>query len=232
VRLCEWSRRERRVIARQQERLGAIPLSDIAWKDAPADEIAHAMLDGVRELGLQPNGPSRLFLSRVRLVGAQHPLPDFSDTSLMEGIEDWLLPHLSGVRSAGDWKGFDLLPALRARLDWNQQQLVDTEAPGHFLTPLGRRIAIDYGGEAPAIALRLQEMFGQTRHPQVAGRPLVVTLLSPAGRPVQVTQDIPGFWTSSYPDVRKDMRGRYPRHPWPEDPREADPTLRVKRKGT
>ena len=105
------------------------------------------------------------------------------------------------------------------------------DAPAHFETPLGRKIAIDYGSETPAISLRLQEMFGVTRHPTVAGRPLRVTLLSPAGRPVQTTMDVPGFWANSYADVRKDMRGRYPKHPWPEDPTVADPTLRAKRKG-
>ena len=106
-----------------------------------------------------------------------------------------------------------------------------TQTSAEFETPLGRRIAIDYAGEAPEIALRLQEMFGVTRHPVVAGRPLRVTLLSPAGRPVQTTMDIPGFWATSYADVRKDMRGRYPKHPWPEDPTIADPTLRAKPRG-
>ncbi|WP_029375220.1 ATP-dependent helicase HrpB [Oceanicola sp. S124] len=228
VHLCEWSRRDRRVLAREQERLGAIALSDRAWKDVDPQMQAEAMLDGVRELGLFPSKAAELFLARARMMGGD--FPDFSEAALMDSLGDWLLPHLTGVRSVEEWKRFDLLPALRARLDWDQGQRLDREVPAQFTTPLGRKIAIDYAGEAPGIALRLQEMFGQTRHPTVAGRPLVVTLLSPAGRPVQVTRDIPGFWTNSYPDVRKDMRGRYPKHPWPEDPREADPTLRVKRR--
>ena len=136
----------------------------------------------------------------------------------MDTLDDWLLPHLAGVRSTGDWKALDITSALKARLTWEQQQELDRNAPAHFETPLGRRVAIDYSGETPGIALRLQEMFGVTRHPTVGGQPLQVTLLSPAQRPVQVTMDIPGFWASSYGDVRKDMRGRYPRHPWPEDP--------------
>ncbi|NIZ08576.1 ATP-dependent helicase HrpB, partial [Pseudooceanicola sp. HF7] len=222
---CEWSRRDRRVLARVQERFGALALSDQAWTDAPQDQVARAMLDGVRELGLLPGEKARLFLARVRLVPE---LGDFSDAALMESLEDWLLPFLGTTRTAGEWKAFDLLPALEARLGWEGKQSLDRAAPGAFTTPLGRKIPIDYAGEAPGISLRLQEMFGQTRHPTVAGRPLVVTLLSPAGRPVQVTQDIPGFWTNSYADVRKDMRGRYPRHPWPEDPTQADPTLRAK----
>ena len=229
--LCDWSKRDRRVQARVQERLGAVALSDRAWKEADPADVARAMLDGVRELGLLPSEPARLFLARARLMQAgDATFPDYSDAALMAGLSDWLLPHLGGVRSAEDWKRFDLLPALRARLDWDQQQRLDRAVPARFTTPLGREIAIDYAGEDPGIALRLQEMFGQTVHPSVAGRPLVVTLLSPAGRPVQVTRDIPGFWTNSYPDVRKDMRGRYPKHPWPEDPRQADPTLRVKRR--
>ena len=228
VHLCRWSRRHRRIEARVQDRLGAIALSDRAWKEADPQDVARAMLDGVRDLGFFPSEPARLFLARARLMGDD--FPDFSDAALMDTAEGWLLPHLTGVRSLDDWKRFDLLPALRARLSWDEQQRLDREAPARFTTPLGREIAIDYSGENPGISLRLQEMFGQTRHPTVAGRPLVVTLLSPAGRPVQVTRDIPGFWTNSYADVRKDMRGRYPKHPWPEDPREADPTLRVKRR--
>ena len=125
-----------------------------------------------------------------------------------------------------------MLDALRARLDWGQMKALDQAAPAHFTTPMGRKVPIDYGGEAPAITVRLQEMFGLSRHPMVGGVPLRVTLTSPAGRPVQVTTDLPAFWTTSYADVRKDMRGRYPKHPWPEDPRTADPTLRAKpRKG-
>ncbi|OWU85367.1 ATP-dependent helicase [Oceanicola sp. 22II-s10i] len=227
--VCEWSRRERRVVARRQERFGAIALDDRVWTDAPQEAVARAMLDGVRELGLPAQEAARLFRARVALArAAGHDLPDMSDAALMAGLEDWLLPHLGKVRTADQWKGFDLMPALRGMLDWDAMQLLDRIAPSRFTTPLGREIPIDYSGEAPAIELRLQELFGQTAHPQVAGQPLRITLLSPAGRPVQVTMDLPGFWASSYADVRKDMRGRYPKHPWPEDPTEADPTLRAK----
>ena len=115
-------------------------------------------------------------------------------------------------------------------LDWPTRQALDRVAPQHFVTPLGRKVPIDYGSDPPTVALRLQELFGQTIHPVVGGRALKLTLLSPAGRPVQVTTDLPGFWATSYGDVRKDMRGRYPKHPWPEDPTRADPTLRTKRR--
>ncbi len=230
--VCQWDRRAGRVRSRREERLGALILDDRIWKNPPPEAVARAMLEGVRTLGLPWNDAARRFAARVRLVrqtGAD--LPDLGDGALMADLEAWLLPFLDGIRSAEAWKAFDLLPALRAMLDWTQMQVLDSAAPAHFVTPLGRKIAIDYGGADPEIALRLQEMFGQRAHPQVAGRPLRVTLLSPAGRPVQTTMDLPGFWASSYADVRKDMRGRYPKHPWPEDPREADPTLRTKRRG-
>ncbi|PSL18139.1 ATP-dependent helicase HrpB [Shimia abyssi] len=228
---CEWSKRERRVIARRQERFGAIALDDRIWKDAPSDAIAHAMLDGVRDLGIAPSDAAKRFIARVTLVrNAGNDLPDMSNEILLDTLEDWLLPHIAGVRTSDHWKKFDLLPALRARLDWAQMHLLDRKAPAHFTTPLNRRIPIDYSGEHPAIELRIQELFGQLTHPNVGGIPLRVTMLSPAKRPVQTTMDLPGFWQSSYADVRKDMRGRYPKHPWPEDPTQADPTLRVKRR--
>ncbi|WP_416384568.1 ATP-dependent helicase HrpB [Roseovarius sp. Pro17] len=226
---CAWSRREGRVLARQQEQFGALVLEDRQWKDAPNAEIARAMLDGVREIGLIWSDAARRFAARVALGREDGmDLPDLSESSLIERLEEWLLPFLGGVKSAQEWRRFDMLEALRAQLDWNAMQALDTLAPPHFTTPLGRRIPIDYGTNPPEIQLRLQEMFGQTTHPMVGRTPLRVTLLSPAGRPVQTTLDIPGFWASSYADVRRDMRGRYPRHPWPEDPSQADPTLRTK----
>jgi ATP-dependent helicase HrpB len=228
---CDWSKRERRVIARRQERLGTVALDDRIWKDAPEDAVALAMLDGVRDLGLRPSDAADRFIARVMLVRDTLPdLPDMSEDALITTIDDWLLPHLGGVKTADQWKKFDILNALRAMLDWNQMQALDRAAPAHFTTPLGRQIPIDYSGDVPEISLRLQEMFGQKAHPMVGRTPLRVTLLSPAQRPVQTTMDIPGFWASSYADVRKDMRGRYPKHPWPEDPTEADPTLRAKRR--
>ena len=117
-------------------------------------------------------------------------------------------------------------------MDWAQAAELDRIAPPHFETPLGRRVPIDYDAEVPGFEIRIQEMFGVTRHPMVGDTPLRVTLLSPGQKPIQVTRDIPAFWTSSYHDVRKDMRGQYPRHPWPEDPRAAEPTLRAKPRGT
>jgi ATP-dependent helicase HrpB len=229
--ICEWSKRDRRVSARRQERLGAVVLEDRIWKDAPAGSVAEAMLDGVRDLGIRLDGAAARLAARVELVRAEgHDLPDYSPEGLTATISDWLLPMLNGVRSAEDWKRFDLLPALKAALSWEQTQVLDREAPGHFKTPLGRKIPIDYASGGPEISVRLQEMFGVTRHPASAGVPLKVTLLSPAQRPIQITRDLPGFWAGSYADVRKDMRAQYPKHPWPEDPTQEDPTLRAKRR--
>jgi len=230
--LCAWSKRERRVVARQQERFGAIALDDRIWKDAPSEEIARAMLDGVRDLGLVFSDAARRFCARVALArDAGHDLPEMTESALMEGLDDWLLPYLDGVRTAEAWKRVDLLPALRAMLSWDQMQTLDSVVPGRFTTPLGRDIPIDYSGAHPEISLRLQELFGQKTHPMVGRTPLRVTLLSPAQRPVQTTMDLPSFWSGSYADVRKDMRARYPKHPWPEDPTQADPTLRAKPRG-
>ncbi len=227
--ICAWSKRDRRVLTRRQERFGALVLDDRNWPDTPAETVANAMIDGVRQLGLYPSAAATRFRARVALVDS---LPAMDDAYLMNNLEEWLLPHLAGVRTAEDWKRFDILPALRAMLDWTQTQTLDRVAPAHFRTPLGRRIPIDYDGAVPGITLRLQEMFGVTRHPMVGPTALQITLLSPGQKPVQVTQDIVGFWKTSYADVRRDMRGRYPRHPWPEDPTQADPTLRAKPRGT
>lgn len=229
VNICDWSKRDGRVRARTQERLGAVVLSDVRWTTAPHADIARAMLDGIREVGFKFSPAAERFRARVALVRAVVPdLPDLSDATLMDTLDNWLLPHLTAVQTIGQWKAFDALPALRAALDWAQIKTLDDQAPSHFTTPLGNNKPIDYSGDAPKITLRIQEMFGATRHPTVAGRPLRVTFLSPAQKPIQTTMDVPGFWASSYSDVRKDMRGRYPKHPWPEDPTQADPTLRAK----
>jgi ATP-dependent helicase HrpB len=193
-------------------------------------ELATAMLDGVRDLGLTLTPSAERFLARVRL--APNEFAGFDEATLLHELDDWLLPYLTAITTREAWRKFDITPALKARLNWNQQSKLDRLAPSHFISPLGHKIPIDYNGEHPQITLRLQEMFGQVTHPQVIGKPLRVTLLSPAGRPVQTTMDIPGFWATSYADVRKDMRGRYPKHPWPEDPTKAAPTLRAKPRST
>jgi ATP-dependent helicase HrpB len=229
--VCEWSRRERRVLARQQERFGSLVLQDRIWKDADPSDVAEALMTGVRDLGLgclDWSKAARLLRARVQAV----ELADWSDEALIAGLEDWLLPHVGTARTAGDVKAIDIAAALRATLSWDETQTLDRAAPAKFSTPLGRDIAVDYSGDTPAIEVRLQEMFGVTRHPMIGQTPLKITLLSPGHKAVQVTMDLPGFWASSYSDVRKDMRGRYPKHPWPEDPTQADPTLKRKPRGS
>ncbi len=237
--LCEWSRREGRVLARRQERFGALVLNDQTWPDAPPEALARAALDGIRQIGLPWTAAARRLCARIRLAagsgtGAGGGWPDVGDDALLASLEDWLLPHLKAPRTEADLRALDLTEPLRAMLSWDQTQTLDHLAPSHFETPMGRRVPIDYDGDAPSIEVRLQEMFGTTRHPTVGAHrlPLRVTLLSPGQRPVQVTMDLPGFWATSYADVRKDMRGQYPRHPWPEDPTAAEPTLRAKPRGT
>jgi len=234
-RICDWSKRERKIIARERECFGALVLSERHWRDPDDAALIAAACAGLRELGLPLSNAAQRFIARVELLRGQGAdLPDMSEAALREGLEDWLGPHLTRVRSAEDLRAFDLLAALRARLDWAQMQMLDAQAPAQFVTPLGNRVPIDYSGDAPEVQLRLQELFGQAKHPTVGPKrlPLRLVLLSPGRRPVQVTTDLPGFWANSYADVRKDMRGQYPKHPWPEDPLQADPTLRAKpRKG-
>ncbi len=232
-RTAEWSARTRQVEVREREMLGAIALSDRHWKDVPADAINAALLAGLRSRGLRTLDWSKAASGlRARMAWAQTAapdLPDWSDAALTATLETWLAPHLTAGRRIEDLTRLDLHQILLGTLSWEQRELLDRIAPSHFTTPLGTRTAIDYGAAEPEIRLRVQELFGTDTHPSVAdGRiPLVVTLLSPAQRPVQTTRDLPGFWRSSYGDVRKDMRARYPRHPWPEDPLDAAPTRRA-----
>jgi ATP-dependent helicase HrpB len=232
--IVEWSRREGRVVARSEERLGALVLSEAPLAKPDPDAVARAAFDGLRAIALPLTDAARRFRARIALLARDGAdMPDLSDAALLAD-PDWLLPWLGGRRTEADLRAMDLTAALKSLLSWDQGQLADRLAPAHFTTPLGRQIPIDYEGDHPSVTLRLQEMFGVTVHPTVGPKalPLRVTLLSPAQRPVQVTTDLPGFWRTSYADVRRDMRGSYPRHPWPEDPTQAEPTLRAKPRGT
>ncbi|QPH52541.1 ATP-dependent helicase HrpB [Pontivivens ytuae] len=234
VATCDWSKRNRRIEPRLREMLGALILDERHWKDAPPEAIGAALAEGIRDLGLDVlnwTSAAKRLRARIALVGS--PLPPVNDTALLDTLEDWLVPHLNGQRSAEDLARFDPHDALFALLDWPQRQRLDAEAPSHFTAPTGSKVPVDWSDPAqPGIAIRLQELFGLTEHPRVGRTPLRIDLLSPAGRPVQTTSDLPGFWASSYADVRKDMRGRYPKHPWPEDPAVAAPTRRAKPRGT
>ena len=224
----EWSRRETRILARLQERLGALVLSDRPLDDPPPDAMALAALEGLRQNGLPWTRAAARLRARMGLMPELGPVDD----AALLADADWLLPWLGKARTLADLRALDLSDALRARAGYEGMRRLDLSAPSHFTTPLGRRVPIDYDAEVPGIELRLQELFGVTRHPTVGSRPLRITMLSPGGKPVAVTSDLPGFWAGGYADVRRDMRGRYPRHPWPEDPRQADPTTRAKPRGT
>ena len=229
---CHWSKRHRRVEARQQERFGALVLDDRIWRDVPTEAVQAALMEGLRDLGLGAlNWTKAALLLRARV--AVSGVRDVSDEALLAALEEWVATFLVKERNAADLARFDPTEALRAWLGYAALQEVDRLAPAAWTSPLGRSIPIDYSGEAPEVALRLQEVFGTTAHPVIGPdrRPLKMVLLSPAGRPVQVTTDLPGFWDGSYAEVRKEMRARYPRHPWPDDPRSADPTLRAKPRG-
>ena len=236
--VCEWSRRDRAVVARERLMLGAIALEDRPWRDAPPDAVAAALAAGIRDLGLDAlpwTAAARRFAARVEWLRAHGApeLPDFSPDALAAGLEHWLGPFLAGMTRAADLARLDLLVALQTRLDHTARQRLDRLAPATIAAPTGTTLPIDYAGAAPSVSVRLQEMFGLTAHPTLGPDriPLVIELLSPARRPVQTTADLPGFWASSYADVRRDLRGRYPKHPWPEDPAAADPTRRAKPRG-
>jgi ATP-dependent helicase HrpB len=173
-------------------------------------------------------------LSRMRLAHEyQHEnWPDVSDTALLERLDDWLMPFLTSARHQRDLKKLNLNDALLSLLEWNQQQLLSSLVPTHIEVPSGSRIRIDYSTSPPVLAVKLQEMFGYEGQPSILNGqlPLMIHLLSPARRPLQVTQDLPHFWRHTYTDVRKDMRGRYPKHPWPEDPLSAEATRFTKRR--
>lgn len=233
--ICIWSRRDGRVMARRQDRFGALVLTDSPWPDVPPEAIATAALEGIKAEGLPWSQTARRLQARVeeaRLAGED--LPAMDDDILMNEAEAWLLPYLGGLRSRADLRGVDLVAPLRARLGHAGATRLEALYPAQFTTPLGRGIAIDYTADTPTIEARIQEFFGVAVHPTVGPTrtALRIVLLSPAAKPVQVTTDLPGFWRTSYGDVRKDMRGRYPRHPWPENPAEAAPTTRTKPRGT
>ena len=236
VELCAWSPRMRAVVARRRRMFGALVLDDRPWPDAPPERLAAAMTEGVRALGLEAlpwTDEARRLRARVLFARAgRADLPDWSDAALLARLEDWLTPHLAGCRAADDLARLDLAKILLGALDGRARKALDAAAPPFWTAPTGTRCPIDYGRDPPAIAVRVQELFGLDAHPRAGASPLLLDLLSPARRPVQTTADLPGFWRSSWADVRREMRGRYPRHPWPEKPWLAAPTARAKRRGS
>ncbi len=224
---------------RRSLRLGAIALSEQPIKIVPGDDTARMLAAGIARRGLN-RLPWSKSLSQWRdraqfLRGAEgDEWPDLSDAALAATAADWLTPALAGKTAVDDVSADELTGAVHNLLPWSLRRRLDAEAPTHFVVPTGSAIPIDYAAaEGPKISVRVQELFGLDRHPEIAGGrvPLVVELLSPAHRPVQVTRDLPGFWRGSYAAVKAEMKGRYPRHPWPDNPLAAPPTRRAKPRG-
>jgi ATP-dependent helicase HrpB len=224
------------VRAERHLRLGALVLRSAPLADPHPEALREALLEGIRRVGLTClpwTRGLRAWQARVGFLGrffADEGWPDLSDAALGAGLATWLGPHLGGMQRLRDLARLDLAAILRGCLTWPQARQLEELAPTHFQVPSGSHIPIDYGQDAPVLAVRLQELFGATRTPAVAGgrQPLLLHLLSPAGRPVQVTQDLAGFWRSGYLEVKKALKGRYPRHHWPDDPLAAAPTARAK----
>lgn len=236
--LVEWDAREQAAKARRRVTLDALVLSEAPLASPDSEAVRAAVIEGIRQLGLAVlpwAGEADTLRARIalmrRIEGADAGWPDMSDAALSASLGEWLTPFLGGISRRADFGRIPLIRALEARLDWRLKQRLDREAPADIPVPSGRRARIDYAsGDEPVLAIRIQEMFGATETPAIAnGRvPLLLHLLSPAQRPIQVTRDLVSFWKRGYPEARGDLRGRYPRHYWPDDPFTAEPTSRVR----
>jgi ATP-dependent helicase HrpB len=232
-----WDERDQAIRAQRERRLGALTLKSVELRDPDPDAIQTAALTGLRQLGIAGlpwNKDLRQWRARVMLmrqfnVKTPAPWPDLSDEALEKGIDDWAPPWIAGVTRREHFSRMDLNNALRSTITHAQASILEREAPTHFTVPSGSNISIDYlDGEVPTLSVRLQELFGLTATPSVAAgrQPLLLKLLSPAGRPVQITRDLVSFWNRGYHEVKKDLKGRYPKHYWPDDPYTAQATRR------
>ncbi|HEY6001055.1 MAG TPA: ATP-dependent helicase C-terminal domain-containing protein, partial [bacterium] len=231
-----WDERQRRVVGVEREAIGAVALAERPFN--PGDgEALPVLCEVLRAQGaalLAFDAAARQLQGRVRLLAAAFPgagWPDLSDGALFAAPETWLASRLGGARTARDLQRVDVAAALRALIPPRLLPQLEKLAPAHLEVPSGRRVALDYEPpEGPVLAVKLQELFGLGETPAVAAGkvPVLVHLLSPAGRPVQVTRDLRGFWDGAYRQVRAELRGRYPKHPWPDDPWNAPPTSRTK----
>ncbi|ENB7196807.1 ATP-dependent helicase HrpB [Enterobacter bugandensis] len=236
--IVEWDDAQGTLKAFRRSQIGKLILGTKPLAKPSEEELHQAMLNGIREKGLNVlNWTPEAEQYRIRLHCAAKWLPEYGwpavdDETLLATLEQWLLPQMSGVHSLCALKALDVKTALQNLLDWSLRQRLDSELPGHYTVPTGSRIAIRYHEDnPPALAVRMQEMFGEATTPSIAeGRvPLVLELLSPAHRPLQITRDLGAFWAGSYREVQKEMKGRYPKHVWPDDPANTAPTRRTKK---
>ncbi len=230
----DWDERAGRVVAREVRRLGALALQERPAAAGPEDTVP-ALLALLRRRGLELldwTPAARQLLARARLVAVHHPgWPDLSEPALLASLEEWLAPYLAGVTTLAALRKIDLVAALQGRIGWTRQQKLARLAPERLKVPSGSNIRLDYDAEdGPVLACKLQELFGLAATPTVVDGavPVLIHLLSPAGRPLAVTRDLRSFWDTIYPEVKKEMKGRYPRHPWPDDPWNAVATKRTK----
>ncbi|TWF46675.1 ATP-dependent helicase HrpB [Neorhizobium alkalisoli] len=236
---CFFDRNSGQVRARQVVRLGAILFDEKPLPRPRGEQAIAALADGVREIGIDALPFSKDGLQLRQRMGFLHrtigdPWPDVSDDALLARLDDWFIPLQQGVTGIDSINPGKLSEGLRLLVPYEVVRDLDRLAPTHFEAPTGQRHPIQYDGDEPLLTIRVQELFGLKIHPSIGGGrlPLVLELTSPAHRPIQTTRDLPGFWSGSWKDVRADMRGRYPKHPWPEDPAEALPTTRAKPRGT
>ena len=234
----EWDETQGTLKALRRMRIGQLTVKVQPLAKPSEEELHQAMLNGIRDKGLSVlNWTPEAEQFRLRLQCAANWLPEYDwpavdEESLLATLESWLLPHMSGVHSLRALKALNMGLALRGLLDWSMLQRLDSELPAHYTVPTGSRIAIRYHEDnPPALAVRMQEMFGEANTPAIAqGRvPLVLELLSPAQRPLQITRDLSAFWQGAYREVQKEMKGRYPKHVWPDDPANTAPTRRTKK---
>lgn len=233
--LIYWDRESQSVRGRVRKKLGALLIGETPLNRPPEDRVLGVLLDGIRLEGLELlpwSRSARQFQERAVFIRRyDDSWPDLSDEKLLDTLEEWLAGYVEGLRGRTDLQRLNMKEILESILTWEQRRELEDSVPTHWTVPSGSRIPIDYSDiEAPALAVRLQELFGLPESPRIAGGrvPLTLHLLSPAQRPVQVTRDLASFWSNTYFEVRKDLKGRYPKHYWPDNPLEAEATRRVK----
>ncbi|WP_197286098.1 ATP-dependent helicase HrpB [Paenibacillus sp. FJAT-27812] len=237
--VVEWDSQAQAVRARKRTRLGSIVMKESILQKPDEEQVADTLITAIKQAGfvmLPMSKQAQQLKARMKLMAlAGEDWPEASDEALLESVGEWLKPHIFGMKSRSDLQKLSMLQLLEGKLSWKQKQELDEQVPTHIVVPSGSRIPVDYSDpESPVLAVRLQELFGLKDTPLLArGRlPVTLHLLSPSQRPVQVTRDLRSFWENAYFEVKKDLKGRYPKHYWPDDPYSAAPTNRAKPRNT